>query len=218
MEIVRILIVDDHQLILNGISDMLRPIKQFKIVGRASNGEEAIKKALLLKPDLIFMDISMPVMNGIDATKIIIQELPSVKILALTQHEEIEYVRQMLKSGGSGYLLKNSKKNEFIEAIESVLSGKHYLSKQISEQMINDIIANEQDNDTDNNKIKLTRRETEIIKKIADELSNQEIADELHISLRTVETHRRNIMQKLKVKSVVSLLKYATKHNIINFK
>ncbi len=218
MELVRILIVDDHQLILNGISDMLRPIKHFKIVGRATNGEEAVNKALILKPDLIFMDISMPVMNGIEATKIIIQKLPSTKILALTQHEEIEYVKQILKSGGSGYLLKNSKKDEFIEAIESVLSGKHYLSRQISEQMITSIITTEEDNNTDKEKIKLTRRETEIIKKIADELSNQEIADDLNISLRTVETHRRNIMQKLKLKSVVSLLKYAAKHNIINFK
>lgn len=218
MEIVRILIVDDHQLILNGISDMLRPIKQYKIVGRASNGEEAVEKALSLKPDLIFMDISMPVMNGIEATKIITQKLPSVKILALTQHEEREYVKQVLKSGGSGYLLKNSKKDEFIEAIEAVNSGKHYLSRQISEQMINDFITTEQDDTSEHEEIKLTKREKEIVKKIADELSNQEIADELHISLRTVETHRRNIMQKLKVKSVVSLLKYASQHNIIDFK
>lgn len=218
MEIVRILIADDHQLILNGISDMLRPIKQYKIVGRASNGKEAVEKALLLKPDLIFMDISMPVMNGIEATKIISQKLPLVKILALTQHEEKEYVKQILKSGGSGYLLKNSKKDEFLEAIESVLAGKYYLSKEISEQMISDIITHEQDNSPENKGVTFTKRETEIIKKIADELSNQEIADELHISLRTVETHRRNIMQKLKVKSVVSLLKYAAQHDIISFK
>lgn len=218
METIRILIVDDHQLILNGISDMLRPIKQYKIVGRASNGREAVEKALSLKPDLIFMDISMPVMNGIEATKIISQELPSVKILALTQHEEREYVKQILKSGGSGYLLKNSKKDEFLEAIESVLAGKHYLSKEISEQMINDFISTEQDKSQEDKDVTLTKRETEIIKKIADELSNQEIADELHISLRTVETHRRNIMQKLKVKSVVSLLKYAAQHDIISFK
>jgi len=218
MDIVRILIADDHQLILNGISDMLRPIKEYKIVGRASNGQEAVEKALSLKPDLIFMDISMPVMNGIEATKIISQELPSVKILALTQHEEREYVKQILKSGGSGYLLKNSKKDEFLEAIESVIAGKHYLSKQISEQMISDIITSEQENEEEQENVALTKRETEIIKKIADELSNQEIAEELHISLRTVETHRRNIMQKLKVKSVVSLLKYASQHNIISFK
>ena len=217
MEIVRILIADDHQLILNGISDMLRPIKNYKIVARAENGEQAVKKALAIKPDVIFMDISMPIMNGIEATKIISKKLPSIKILALTQHEEREYVNQMLKAGGSGYLLKNSKKDEFIKAIESVMDGNHYLSKQISEQMINDIISTDPDDKSEDEEITLTRREKEIIRKIADELNSQEIADELFISLRTVETHRRNIMQKLKVKSVVSLLKYAAQHKIIDF-
>ena len=114
MELVKILIVDDHQLILNGITDMLKPIKHYKIIGSASNGEEAVNMTLMHKPDLIFMDISMPVMNGIEATNIISEKLPTVKILALTQHEEKEYVSQILKAGGSGYLLKNSKKEEFI--------------------------------------------------------------------------------------------------------
>ncbi len=218
MDIIRILIADDHQLILNGISDMFRSTKQYKIVAKAENGKDAVKQAITIKPDLIFMDISMPVMNGIEATKIIVNKLPSVKILILTQHEEKEYVRQALKSGASGYLLKNSKKDKFIEAIETVLAGGYYLSQQISEQMINDVISSKTKDETAQEEVTLTRREKEIIKKIADELNNQEIADELFISLRTVETHRRNIMQKLKLKSVVSLLKYASQHDIIDFK
>ncbi|MCF6170839.1 MAG: response regulator transcription factor [Bacteroidales bacterium] len=217
MKTVRILIADDHQLILNGISDMLRPNKEFRIVGRATNGEEAVSKALKLKPDLIFMDISMPIMNGIDATRKIKKKLPAIHILALTQHEEKEYVTQMLKAGGSGYLLKNSKKDEFVEAIELVMNGNHYLSRKVSEQMISDLIHSERDNSSPQDEVTLTRREKEIIVKISEELSNQEIAEELHISLRTVETHRRNIMQKLKVKSVVSLLKYAARRKIISF-
>lgn len=217
MKEIRILIADDHQLILNGISDMLRPEKRYKIVGRATNGEEAIKKALNLVPDLIFMDISMPIINGIEATRFISQKLPATHIIVLTQHEEREYVNQVLKVGGRGYLLKNSKKAEFIEAIETVYAGKYYLGKGVSELLINDIIDSNKNSEKINETISLTRRETEIIRKIADELSNQKIADELNISLRTVETHRRNIMQKLKVKSVVSLLKYASKHNIIKF-
>lgn len=216
MEEVRILIVDDHQLILNGISDMLRSLKQFKIVGKANNGKEAVEKAISLDPDVIFMDISMPVMNGIEATGIITKKLPHVKVLALTQHEENEYVRQILTLGGSGYLLKNSKKEEFVEAINAVMNGKRYLSRQISDQMINDIFTPKKETTSISQSIKLTRREKEIIQKIADELSNQEIADDLYISLRTVETHRRNIMQKLKVKSVVSLIKYAAQHGIID--
>ncbi len=218
MEEVKILIVDDHQLILNGISDMLRSVKQFKIIGRASNGKEAIEKVISLEPDVIFMDISMPIMNGIEATGIISKQFPNIKILALTQHEESEYVQQILSLGGSGYLLKNSKKEEFIDAINAVMEGKRYLSRQISDQMINDLLTPKAEVKKVSKPIPLTRREREIIKKIADELSNQEIADDLFISLRTVETHRRNIMQKLKVKSVVSLIKYAAQQGIIDLK
>jgi len=218
MEIVNILIADDHQLILNGITDMLKPYKKYKIVGKAMDGKEAVEKALELKPDIIFMDISMPGLNGIEATKIIVEKLPGIKILALTQHDENEYVLQILNAGGSGYLLKNSKKEEFEEAIESVLKGKKYLSREISDQMINDLLHQHSGRRNEKNeKIHLTKREIEIIQKIADDMSNQEIADELNISLRTVETHRRNLMQKLKVKTVVALLKYASQHNIISF-
>jgi two-component system nitrate/nitrite response regulator NarL len=216
MEIVRILIADDHDLIFNGIRDMLRPVKKYKIVGKAANGKEAIEQALEIKPDIIFMDISMPVLNGIEATRIIVEKLPEIKIIALTQYEENEYVMQILEAGGSGYLLKNSKMDEFVDAIESVLKGRKYLSYGISEQMLYNLQHTEkQANELE--EVHLTKREIEIIRKIADDLSNQQIADNLHISLRTVETHRRNIMQKLKVNTVVSLLKYATQHNIISF-
>lgn len=218
MKEVRILIADDHQLILNGITDMLRSISEYKIVAMAMNGKEAVEKTFEHNPDLIFMDISMPEMNGIEACSIISSTLPAVKIIALTQHEDNEYVKQILNAGGSGYLLKNSTKEEFIDAIETVMSGKKYLSKKISEQMLNDMLSENYEKEETKSDIKLTRREKEIIQKIADELSNQEIADELFISLRTVETHRRNIMQKLKVKSVVSLIKYAAQQNIINLK
>lgn len=218
MKTVKILIADDHDLIHNGIKNMLRPIKRYKIIGKANNGAEAVQKAMELKPDVILMDISMPVLNGIEATKIITDKFPDIKIIALTQYEEQEYVVQILKSGGSGYLLKNSKKKEFIEAIESVLSGKKVFSKKISEQLINGLIhKTTADDKPEEHEIPLTKREIEIIKKIADDMSNQQIADELHISLRTVETHRRNLMQKLNVKTVVALLKYAAQHNIISF-
>lgn len=218
MKTVKILIADDHDLIHNGIKNMLRPIKRYKIIGKANNGAEAVQKAMELKPDVILMDISMPVLNGIEATKIIADKFPDIKIIALTQYEEQEYVVQILKSGGSGYLLKNSKKKEFIEAIESVLSGKKAFSKKISEQLINGLIhKTTADDKPEEHEIPLTKREIEIIKKIADDMSNQQIADELHISLRTVETHRRNLMQKLNVKTVVALLKYAAQHNIISF-
>ncbi len=218
MKKVKILIVDDHQLILNGVTEMLKPIERFRIIGNAMNGEMAIKKAVQLKPDIIFMDISMPVMNGIEATKEIISKMPDVKILALTQHDENAYVAQILKAGAVGYMLKNSRREEFEEAIETVLNGNKYISQEISEQMLNDLVSKQLNPDPENDEeIHLTKREIEIIQKIADDMSNQEIADELNISLRTVETHRRNLMQKLKVKTVVALLKYASKRNLISF-
>lgn len=217
METVKLLIADDHELILNGIKDMLRPFKKFKIVATAMNGQQAIDMAMEYEPDVIFTDISMPVANGIEVAKIISEKLPKTKILALTQHEENEYVLQFLNAGGHGYLLKNSTKNDFIEAIDTVLAGKRYLSDQISQQMINNLVSGKSNETEQEVEIHLTKREREIIQKIADDFSNQQIADDLNISLRTVETHRRNIMQKLKVKTVVALLKYASLHNIISF-
>jgi len=218
MKTIKILIADDHDLIHNGIINILRPLKNYKIIGKAINGEDAIEKAGLLKPDIILMDISMPVMNGIEATRIISESMPNINILALTQHEENEYVVEILKAGGAGYLLKNSSKKEFVDAIESVLAGNKVFSSKISEQLISDLITSpvvESKSELEN--IPLTKREIEIIQKIANDMNNQEIADELHISLRTVETHRRNLMQKLNVKTVVALLKYAAQHNIISF-
>ena len=218
MKKVKILIVDDHQLILNGVTEMLKPIERFRIIGNAMNGEMAVQKAIQLKPDIIFMDISMPVMNGIEATEAIVAKMPDVKILALTQHDENAYVAQILKAGAVGYMLKNSRKEEFEEAIETVLNGNKYISQEISEQMLNDLVSKQLNPDPENDEeTHLTKREIEIIQKIADDMSNQEIADELNISLRTVETHRRNLMQKLKVKTVVALLKYASKRNLISF-
>jgi len=218
MEKVKILIADDHEVIHNGIRDILRTFTNYTIVGNAYDGEEAIEKALELKPDIIFMDISMPKLNGIEAIKVIAKKLSNTKILALTQHEENEYILQILKAGGNGYLLKNSKKEEFIEAIETVIKGNRYLSPKLSERMINNVLEQvSSKNETKPDEVHLTRREIEIIQKIADDKSNLEIADELHLSVRTVETHRRNLMQKLKVNSVVALLKYATQNNIITF-
>lgn len=160
----------------------------------------------------------MPKLNGFEATEEIIKKLPEAKIIALSQHEENEYLLRILKAGGSGYLLKNSKKEEFAEAIDTVLEGKRYISHHLSEQMISGIIDKVSGySSTDEEVVHLTRREVEIVQKIAEDKSNYEIAEELHISVRTVETHRRNLMQKLKVKSVVALLKYAAHNNLITF-
>ena len=217
MEKIKIIIVDDHQLIVNGLKVMLEPFDGFEIIGEANDGSMAVAMAAELKPDVIIMDISMPVLSGIEASKRNLQNNPEIKILALTQHEDNEYVLQMLNAGGYGYLLKNSRKEEFIEAILSVFRGEKYFSKKISNLLLNNLLPDKKIVTEENNKkITLTKREKEITKKIAEEMSNQQIANNLNISLRTVETHRRNIMQKLNVKSAVSLVRYAVQSQLIS--
>jgi len=215
---IKILIADDHRLVRDGIKAMFTHVNDFEVVGEAKNGNEVIDRTVKLKPDIIIMDISMPGISGIDATKTIMKRAPKTKILVLTQHENDEYVYQVFESGGSGYLLKNTKKEDFILAIRTVMKGEKYYSKKISALLMQKFLNNDDDKrqrKASNTEIHLTQREKEIIKLIANELGNQEIADSLFISLRTVETHRRNIMQKLNVKNAVALLNYALQNGII---
>jgi len=215
MEIIRILIVDDHKLIIDGIKSMLHNISEIEIVGEASDGKEAVDKALDLKPDVIIMDISMPFLNGIEASQLILESLKGVKIIALSQHEDDEYILKILEVGAYGYLSKNSKKTEFVEAINSVINGNKYFNKRIYDLMLNRMLNQKEIVKEREDKVHITQREKEIIQLIANEFSNQDIAEELNISLRTVETHRRNVMQKLNVKSAISLIKSAAQLKII---
>ena len=217
MNKIRILVVDDHNFIVEGIIAMLNNNKEFTIVSEANNGKEAVDKFLQYKPDIVIMDLSMPIMSGLDATKKILSLNPDARIIALTQHDDTEYIFQFINIGGMGYLLKNSKKNEFIDAINAVYSGKKYFSNEVSNLMMNHYLSANQEarESVEREDIPLTIREIEIIRLIALDLSNFEISEKLGISQRTVETHRRNLMQKLKVKSVVALLRYAVQHNII---
>ena len=212
-----ILLVDDHEIIIDGIKAMLEKEKDIKIVGEANNGIEAIEKVQSLKPDIVLMDISMPELNGIEATKSIKKEYQDTKILMLTQHESKEYVLQVMKAGADGYLLKNSKKEELLNAINTVTVGKKYLCNRISALMLDEILDDSvKDNDNEKPEQNLTKREIEIIKLLANDLSNHQVSDELNISLRTVETHRRNLMQKLNLKSAVALVRFAIKNNMID--
>lgn len=204
----KVLIVDDHELIHKGISDILVNLQEYILVGQAFSGEEAVQKTRELEPDIILMDISMPGGNGIDASRKILSTHPGIKIIALSQHDSKEYITQMLDAGCLGYLLKNSRKDEIISALEMVSRNKRY----INPQMI-DLFMSERNKDPD--KIKLTRRELEVLSSISEGKNNPEIAEALNISVRTVETHRRNLMQKLKVNSVVELIKKGVKLKLI---
>ena len=212
----RILLVDDHEIILDGLRAMLYKTNDFQIVGEAKSGKEAIEKTLELLPEVIIMDISMPDMSGIEATEIIKKKFPRIKILVLTQHESSDYIMRMLKAGADGYLLKNCKKAELTEALESLINNEKYLGKRVSTILMDNVYnVKNRDSKEQESRIILTPREIEIIRHISADLSNQDIADRLNISIRTVETYRRNIMLKLNVKSVIALVRYAVKHGLV---
>lgn len=210
MEKIRILIADDHSIVREGIKSMLNDVSDFEIVGEAENGKEAIEKINELFPDVIIMDISMPVMTGIEAIKIIKKEFSTVRTLVLTIHSEKEYIEQIYKSGASGCLYKNAGKNEFETAIRSINRGESYFTSKISNVLLGEYFS------THDKESSLTKRELQILKSIVEELSNKEIADKLFISVRTVETHRKNIMQKLKIDSTIGLIKYAVKKGMVS--
>jgi len=216
MQKIRILIADDHEIIHRGISEMLHDVLEYEIVGHAYNGKEALDLCCILEPDVLFLDLSMPVMSGLEAINNIRTLRPNIKIIALTQHDQKEYVSQVIKNGGHGYMIKNSLKEDFLEAIITVMRNRRYISFELSEKMLDEAIETGQ-TAKKTQEIQLTRREIEILRKIAEDKNNQEIAEELNISLRTVETHRRNMMQKLKVKSVVAMLRYALNNRLIDF-
>lgn len=213
-----LLIVDDHQLVLDGISSMVKQEGQFKIAGTACNGKDAVKMAELLKPDLILMDVDMPVMNGLEATRRIKESQPDSQIIILSMHNESSLIKKVMEIGASGYVLKNADQEEFINALKSVAKGKNYFSAEVTEALLNPNRVNgtnfSQDPDT-LQLSKLTEREIEILKLIAEGFSNKEIGDQLFISHRTVDTHRTNLMKKLEVHNIAGLIKFAIKNGLV---
>ena len=214
---INIMLVDDHQLIINGLKSLLVEEKIINIIAEASNGKEAIE-LLAQNPniDVILMDIEMPVMNGWDATKIITSRYPSIKIIALSTFSEKAIIKKMLDSGASGYLLKNIRKENLIEAIVTVHQGNQYFCSEISlalfKQTAEEIILPSKQND---NTHLLSSREIEILKLIASGLSNPEIGKKLFISPKTVKAHRENMMKKLDIHNVVELVRYAIGNGLI---
>lgn len=206
---IRILLADDHELIRTGIRNLIGSNKDFQIIGESADGEDTVAKVRQLHPDVVIVDISMPKLSGIDATRRIRVEFPSVKVLVLTMHENAEYVYQILKSGASGYLLKNAGKDEITEAIYAVTKGSKFFSPRISELMISEYVRNAEKRDEKTGEASLTRREKEVLNYIARGMNNQQIAENLFISPRTVETHRTNIMQKLNIHDAANLVRYA---------
>ncbi|HTP79787.1 MAG TPA: response regulator transcription factor [Bacteroidota bacterium] len=211
MNRVRILLADDHPLVRSGLVKLLESYPEFSVIGEAGDGEEAIRKTKELKPDIVIIDLSMPKLSGIEATKVIRKQFPAVAVLVLTMHDNEEYVYQILKSGAGGYILKNSGKDDLATAVRAVMNGKKFFSPRVSEIMVEGYLrkAEIREGEALNSEVPLTRREQEILAYIAEGLNNQQIADRLFISPRTVDTHRTNIMQKLDIHDSAKLVKFA---------
>lgn len=215
---VSILIADDHQLVLDGLTAIVQDRPEFNLVGTARNGREAVKLVALLKPDIVFMDIDMPGMNGLEATSIIKRDHPETSVVILTMHSEPSLVKAVINFGANGYLLKNADRHEFIDALLKVAEGKSYFSPELTRSLVSEG-AKSSSFLTSNPSLllsKLTEREIEVLRLIAEGLSNKEIGDQLFISHRTVDTHRTNLMKKLDIHNIAGLIKFAFGNGLVD--
>jgi DNA-binding NarL/FixJ family response regulator len=218
---IRILLADDHLLVRAGIKTLLHNIKNVEVIAEASNGREAIKMIEEHKPDLVLLDIAMAELNGLEVTERVAKEHPDVLIIILSMHMNEEYVLQALRTGASGYLLKDSAPNELEIAITAVMKGERYLSPAISKNLVDDYLRRI------NGEVKrsekesvfdlLTPRQREILQLIAEGNSTKEIANKLHVSVKTIETHRAQLMERLDIRDVAGLVRYAIRTGLIAY-
>ncbi len=212
---IRILLADDHAIVRHGLSQAIEQEEDMEIVGQAKDGLEAVEKARELSPDAMIMDISMPDLNGIEATSQILRESPNVKIIALSMHSAKRFVTEMLKAGATGYLLKDCDCDELTTAIRAVAEGKTYLSPSISDVVVNDMVRGEErDQDQSTVFTVLTAREREVLQLMAEGNTTKHIGLLLHISPKTVEAHRLRVMNKLEIDNVAQLTKYAIREGL----
>ncbi|WP_030131359.1 response regulator transcription factor [Pseudomonas sp. QTF5] len=203
---IRVALVDDHSLVRDGIKSLLAVMAQLEVVGEAENGVDAIEMVGRCQPDLLLVDISLKDINGLELTRLLRSQYPALKVLVLSMYDNYEYVSESVRSGASGYVLKNAPSREIIAAIEAIVSGGTFYSAEIAQRLI-------ADKSTDN---ELTPRESQVLYKMAQGLNNKEMARELDISVRTVETHRLSIRRKLNIDKPAALVKYAIDHGIIS--
>ena len=202
---IKVLIVDDHKLISEAWSSLLRDAPNITVIGTADNVEEAYNMAVLHKPEIVLMDINLGAGSGFDATEKINNTLPKTRVIGLSLHDDITYVKKFLSIGAKGYLTKNTSKSELIEAIHAVQRGEMFIGSDIKDRYFTSLL----NVDSSESKKELTMKEIEIVKHIAKGMSSKEIAEKLFISHRTVETHRHNILKKLELSNAAQLSSWA---------
>jgi|SRR5689334_4582548 two-component system, NarL family, response regulator NreC len=212
---VRVLLADDHTILRAGLKMMLNAQPDIEVVGEASDGRQVVVEAQRLLPDVILMDITMPEVNGIEATRQVKRLLPETRVLVLTMHENEEYLFQMLRAGAAGYMLKEAADTELISAIRVVSSGRFYLSPSAQTMMVSDYLQRVRTGEERDSYGALTEREREILKLVAEGYTNAQIGERLFISPKTVDTHRTHIMDKLNLHSRAELVKYAMRRGLL---
>lgn len=210
---IKILVADDHPVVRKGLQSCLAKQDRLKIVGEASDGDEALKKTRELSPDVVLMDISMPGMNGLAVTEVLRKESPEVKVLVISVHNNRDYIFRIIQSGAHGFISKEAPPDELLRAIESVYSGEPFFSPDIAKAALNQLVTSGGKKDPF---AQLTSREREVLVLIAEGQSNKEIATKLGIGVRTIETHRERIMRRLDIHSVAGLTKFAIANGMIS--
>jgi len=214
MQKARVLLVDDHAILREGIKALLEKQKNIEVVAEASNGREAVSKVVQFRPDVVVLDISMPLMDGLEATRQMKRESPDVKILVLTMHDDEEYFFQLLRAGASGYVTKRAVSRDLVSAIEAVYRGESFFCPSMARSLLSNYLRLAR-NIEHIEQEELTPREREIVKLIAEGHTNQQIAALLHRSVKTIESHRANILRKLGVHDSTGLVKYAVRKKLI---
>ncbi|GBD96237.1 MAG TPA: response regulator transcription factor [Nitrospirae bacterium] len=209
----KILLVDDHKILRDGLCSLAKGYPDMDVVGEAADGRTAIRLVQELSPDVVIMDISMPDLNGIDATRRINSDYPDVKIIALSMHYEKQFVSEIFKAGASGYLIKDSAFDELEHAIRVVMDGKTYMNPQIANLVIESLVSQSAPSSRQPFSL-LTERESEVLQLISEGKSTKQIATDLNVSAKTIESHRRQVMGKLNIRNVAQLTKYAIREGL----
>ena len=209
----KILLVDDHKMLREGLRLLIEKLGRMTIVGEAESGLTAVRMALDLKPDLVLMDFAMPDLNGVEATRRIMAEVPGVKVIALSMHADKRYVRHMFAAGARGYVLKGSAFEEVAAAIKTVAAGRIYISPKITDQVLAEYVQ-QLTHPSAGTESPLSGREREVLQLLAEGKSSRKIAERLHVSVTTVDTHRKHIMDKLGFRSIAELTKYAVREGL----
>ena len=212
---ITILLADDHTIVRQGLAKIIDTESDFKVIGEATNGREAVRLVEKLKPDAVIMDIGMPQLNGVEATRQIKKSHPEIKIIILSMHSNERFISELLSLGASGYLLKDSSGSDIIKAIEAAINGKTYLSPTISHHVVEDYLSLKGKSTQEDLYSQLTNREREVFQLIAEGRSVKEIADLLCISPNTAKNHRTNIMEKLKMDNISQLIQYAIRLGLV---